>query len=88
MGDPKILQDDFNGSRDRPGTSASDITEYGFVLSLQNELYRKGRLAMVLDARYDYSVTSKRGEDSNLYGVFLGLKYFVQAREKIEDEED
>lgn len=87
MGDPKILRDDFNDSRDRPGTSASDITEYGFVLSVQNELYRKGRFSMVVDGRLDYSVTAKRGEDSNMYGIFLGLKYFVQAREKIDETE-
>jgi hypothetical protein len=87
MGDPHTVRDDWNGAVDRPGTSASDTTEYGFAGSVQVELFREKRYTFLVDGRYDYSVTGKRGEDSNYYGIFFGLKYFIQAREKIDDED-
>lgn len=82
MGDVYVIRDDF-GTRSHPGTSAHDITEYGFDFSVQYEPWRDGRFAAVVDARYGLSVTPKAGENSNHYGVFVGLKYFIQSR--IED---
>ena len=79
MGDPRPVADDFP-LQTKPPTSASDTTEYGMDLSLQYEPWRKDRVGFVLDARYGYSVTAKRHEDSNHYGVMLAFKYFVQSR--------
>lgn len=86
MGDPETIRSDFpvGGA---PKTSASDMTEYGFDVSLQHEPWSRGRWAAIVDVRYSYSVTPKGFEDSNHYGVLLALKYFVQAREKDLDKE-
>lgn len=87
FGDLHIMRDDFNGLN-RPRTSASDITEYGFDLSMQYEPYNVGRYSIVIDGRYNRSITSKRGEDSDHMGIFMSLKYFIQSRQKIPDDED
>lgn len=87
MGELQIMRDDF-AAAERPRTSASDVTEYGFDFALGAELWRSGRFALVLDTRYAASVTAKRGEDSNHYGALIALKYFVQSREKIHDPDD
>lgn len=86
MGNPETLQDDF-GTLPRPNTSASDITEYGVDLSVQYEFWRSGRFAGVADARYGAALTNKRGEDENHMGIAIALKYFIQSREKIADDE-
>lgn len=87
FGDLHIMRDDFNGVN-RPRTSASDITEYGFDLSMQYEPYNVGRYAIVIDGRYNRSITPKRGEDNDHMGIFMSLKYFIQSRQKIPDDED
>lgn len=79
IGDKKTLRDDFNGAN-TPPTSASDVTEYGVDLSLQDELFRRARYSLIVDGRYGWSLTPKSHEDSDHVGVFLALKYFLQAR--------
>ncbi len=81
MGDPTILRNDFPAGA-KPNTSADDMTEYGFDLSYQHEPISKGRWSAIVDLRYSYSVTPKGFEDSNHYGVLIGLKYFAQSKEK------
>lgn len=81
MGEPQIVRNDF-GQNQQPKTSASDVTEYGFDFSLQCEPLSKDRLALVLDARYSLSVTSKPGEASNFFGLFVAFKYYIQGQEK------
>jgi hypothetical protein len=85
IGDPKVMRNDF-GTDLAPQTSARDTTEYGADLSVQYEPFRKNRWAMVIDGRYAYSVTPKKREDSNHYGVLLALKYFVQSRQESRSE--
>ncbi len=80
MGDAEIVRDDF-GAIPHIGTSARDVTEYGFDFSIQFEPWSEGRYAAIIDLRYDLSVTPKSGEESNHYGAFIGLKYYLQARE-------
>jgi hypothetical protein len=80
MGNPVILRDDFANQKN-PGTSAHDITEYGIDLSLQYEFWSGGRFHAVVDGRYGLSLTPKTGEDSNHFGVLVGMKYFVQSRQ-------
>jgi len=79
IGDKVVAHNDFATS-ETPDTSASDITEYGFDLSMQAELWASGRYALVLDTRYSPSVTSKPGEESNHYGAMIGLKYLIQEK--------
>jgi len=80
MGEPKMVHTDFTGPR--PASSAEDIAEYGFEFSVQREAFQVGRLSAIFDARYSLSVTSKKGEDSNFYGIFIGLKYLIQDKMK------
>lgn len=86
MGDPQPVRDDFAVGT-APQTSASDSTDYGFDISLQYEPFRKGKLGLVIDARYSWAVTEKAGEDENHLGVFVGIKYLVQSSEPVPDEE-
>lgn len=83
MGDRKVIRDDFKANR--PDSSASDVTEYGFDFSVQYEAWARERFAIVIDGRYALSVTAKDREDSNHMGVMVGIKYFVQARDKAPD---
>ncbi|NJL26137.1 MAG: hypothetical protein HC902_13880 [Calothrix sp. SM1_5_4] len=78
MGDPQDVQNEFASSP--PNTSARDMTDYGFDLSMQVEPYQNGRYSLILDGRYSYSVTPKAGEDMNQFTLFAGIKYFVQGR--------
>jgi hypothetical protein len=79
IGAPEIVHNDF-----APGTeidtSARDTTEYGFDLSLQTNVYEQGKWALDLDTRYSYSVTPKANENSDHYGVLLGLRYMFQEK--------
>ncbi len=89
MGDRYVLRDDYkNSAISRPRTSASDITEYGLDASFQIEPWREGRWSVVIDGRYGRSLTPKRGEDSDHSGILMAVKYFVQSREKIPDDEE
>lgn len=79
MGSADILYNDFSGPA--PKTSARDTTEYGFEFSVQAEPWRRGDWAAVVDARYALSVTPKPGEAADHYGVFIGVKHFIQGKE-------
>ncbi len=79
IGEAAVEHSDFalNGNID---TSARDTTEYGFDLSLQSEVWSHNNYAVILDARYSLSVTSKQNEEANLYGFLVGLKYMIQEK--------
>lgn len=64
-------------------TSARDITEYGIDWSVQGDLWNQDRLAVVLEARYSLSLTSKQGEKSDQYGAMIGLRYMVQEEKQV-----
>ena len=80
MSDPHVVYND-QGSGNQLDTSARDITEYGFDLSMQAELWSKDRLAVIADARYSRSVTSKENEHGDHYGLLIALRYFIQSRD-------
>lgn len=80
MADPKIIHSDF-----APGaeidTSARDTTEYGFDASIQSELWNDGdSTAVIADARYSHSVTNKKNEKGDDYGLFIAVKFLVQEK--------
>lgn len=77
IGEGAVVHTDFP-YESRPDSSANDVAEYGFDLSLLYEPWSKGPLAMIVDARYSYSVTNKVYEDGNHYGALVGFKYTVQ----------
>ena len=85
MGDYVVVRDDFNGAP-HENTSARDTTEYGIDVSVQYEPWRHDRFSVVIDGRYNWSVTEKQDEDSNHYGILLALKYYLQAREHSPNE--
>ncbi len=61
-------------------TSARDITEYGFDLAVQTELWQKPYWSVILDTRYSVSLTKKEHESSDHYGALIGLRYLVQEK--------
>lgn len=79
LGAPTIVHSDFP-----PGTeidtSARDTTEYGFDIALQSEVWNQEKFAVIADVRYSLSVTNKSHENSNHYGLFLGLRYLIQEK--------
>ncbi len=79
LGLPKIVHSDFPAGA-AIDTSARDTTEYGFDLALQDEIWSEGHYAVVADLRYSLSVTSKKDEKSDHYGLFLGIRYLVQGK--------
>ena len=87
MGDARMIRNDFPQSNP-PSTSARDGVDYGFALSAQYETFREEHFAVVLDARYSYSVTPKYGEDSNHYGLMVFFKYFIQGKQAEEPDPD
>lgn len=87
MGDAKIVRNDFGNPVDPPHTSARDPVDYGFALSTQYEALHYKNFAVLLDARYSYSVTPKPKEDSNTYGLFVAVKFFIQGKPPEQVEE-
>ena len=83
MGNVGRLHNDFPPGQEID-TSARDITEYGFDFALQGDLWSSDKMAVSLETRYSPSVTSKRNEDSDHYGVLLGIRYLIQATKKVE----
>ncbi len=83
MGESQIIKSDF-AQNAQPKTSASDVTEYGFDFSFQYEPLSRDRLALVVDARYSLSLTSKPGEASNFFGLFVAFKYYIQGSERFQ----
>ncbi|OYZ21201.1 MAG: hypothetical protein B7Y39_09695 [Bdellovibrio sp. 28-41-41] len=80
VGDPHIFRTEFPPDQE-VDTSARDITEYGFDLAVQYELWEAERIAVVSDIRYSYSVTNKLNERGDHYGTFISLRYFVQDKQ-------
>ncbi len=83
IGSHSIVSSDFTPP-DLIDTSARDITEYGFDGALQWEFWSNHLLAGVLEGRYSASVTSKKNENSDQYGVLIGLRYVVQEDKVVE----
>lgn len=81
MGEPSVIYNDFEPQRPLQ-TSARDITEYGVDFSVQVELWSKDRLGAIADLRYSSSLTSRPGEQGDHYGAMIGIKYFIQGKEK------
>lgn len=77
-GDPEIIYSDYPPG-ERIDTSARDIVEYAFDLSLQYELLTEGRFGLVLDGRYSWSVTEKTEEAGDHFGMLVGLRYLIQS---------
>lgn len=78
MGDYATVHSDFPTGSDFD-TSARDTTEYGFDLSLQGEIWQDQKVAIVGDARYSISVTPKRGEEFENFGLLVGVRYIIQG---------
>jgi hypothetical protein len=80
IGDPTIVSSNIAPGH-QVDTSARDLTEYGFDLSIQSQLWANNVMAIVLDGRYSLSVTSKVHEHADHFGFLLGLRYFVQEKQ-------
>ena len=62
-------------------TSAHEISDDGFEVSLQYEFWRGEKSSAVVDLRYSYSMSNASGEIADLYGVIVGYKYLAQTSE-------
>lgn len=83
IGEPRVVDSDIAPGHEID-TSARDVTEYGMELSLQSEIWTQDKMAVVLDARYSYSLTAKSSEHSDHYGLFVGFRYFIQKKQVTE----
>ncbi|WP_413574812.1 hypothetical protein ACLVWU_11315 [Bdellovibrio sp. HCB290] len=79
MGNINTIRNDFADS-EGVNTSASSPSETGIDIALQGELWQSGLWALMAEGRYSYALTKQPNEYSNQYGIFLGLRYFIQAR--------
>lgn len=79
MGEPHRVHSDFPVGTDID-TSARDTTEYGFDFSLQADLWREDKMAVILDGRYSLSVTNKNQEYGNSYLFFLAFQYLIKEK--------
>ena len=79
MGNHKIIQREALPSG-ATTTSAQDATEYGFDASLQWEFWRDKHSAVLVDARYSYSVTKKSDEFGDHVGLLIGYKHSIEAQ--------
>jgi hypothetical protein len=79
MESPKIVHSDFQ-PENAIDTSARDTTEYGFDFSIQSELWHEKFWALTTELRYSASVTPKKDEKADLYGVIIGLRYLMHEK--------
>ena len=77
MGLVGIIHSDFAPGQEID-TSARDVTEYGFDVALQGDLWKNDKMAVTLEGRYSASVTNKPDEHGDHYGFLLGFRYLVQ----------
>jgi hypothetical protein len=84
IGDAKVIHDEFP-TGEAPNTSARDTSKYGLDFSVQYEPLRIDRFSLIVDGRYAYSFTAKPNEDSNHFGIFVAIKYFIQSRQRSTD---
>lgn len=79
MGNTRIIYSDFPAGGEIP-TSARDITEYGFDLALQSQIWKGTKFDVVAELRYSLSLTSRSHEEADHFGGFIGLKYLLQEK--------
>ncbi|HEX4922842.1 MAG TPA: hypothetical protein VFV50_02115 [Bdellovibrionales bacterium] len=80
-GEPETIYTDYPAGQ-RIDTSARDLVEYSFDLSLAYEVITEGRFGVVVDGRYSWSVTEKTEEAGDHYGILVGLRYLIQTKEE------
>lgn len=80
IGQASLVYNDFPPGSEIVDTSARDITEYGFDLAVQTELWAEKDWSVVLDTRYSVSVTDKEHESGDHYGALIGIRYLVQEK--------
>lgn len=79
MGNATEVTNDYGAST--PRTSLAERTTYGAEVAVQIELREWDRYALVSDVRYAHAFDPKPNESSDHAGVFLGLRYFIQAKQ-------
>lgn len=66
-------------------TTARENSQTGLDMAVDKEVWADGRYAVTLGARYSWALTKLHDEFSDQYGVMLGLRYFIQGRDRPED---
>lgn len=61
-------------------TSAMDLTEYGFDLALQLQVFGTQKFGVVVEPRYSWNVTPKNHEAADHFGVLVGLRFMLQEK--------
>ena len=79
MGNKRVLYNNFPTGTEL-ATSARGSTKYGFDLALQTQVWKGDKFEVVSEARYSASTNSRKNEEADHYGVFVGLRYLVQEK--------
>jgi hypothetical protein len=77
VGDPSFLYSNVTGDQ---STTANTVAEYGIEFSIQYEFWTNQVFSLLADGRYTLSVSANPGEDANVYGLMLALKYLIQEK--------
>jgi len=79
LGDPHIIHSDFPSGQEI-STSARDTAEYGVDISVQTDIWTKKDVSLILDTRYNFNLTTKKGEYGDHYGILVALRFMVQEK--------
>lgn len=75
-----VIHNEFPAGQQIP-TTARENSETGLDLGMEAELWSEGRYAVFMGGRYSWSLTKKSDESADQYGVLLGVRYFIQAKD-------
>ncbi len=87
MGNRRVLYNNFPTGSEL-STSNKYSTEYGFDLALQAEAWKGDKFDVVTEARYSIAATSRKHEQADHYGVFVGLRYLIQEKNPEKSDEE
>jgi len=79
IGEPTVLYSELPAGS-QLDTSASSIVKYGLELSVQFELFKNDKYTILLDNRYNYSLSNKDGESADHMTNMLIYKKLIQTK--------
>ena len=78
MEEPNIIQK--NPSGNTLATSASQVSTFGFLGSIEYIPWENGQNSVVLDVSFERNLTSKPGESRDFMQTMIGFRRFVQSK--------
>ena len=71
-----------------PTTTADENTETGLDFGIQKEIWSHKRFGVMVEGRYSWAITHKSDEYADQYGIFLGVRYFIQGKDAAAEREN